>query len=62
MEILRGHKKIKGKDKIYKELLIGYKNIFINAYVIRVIDLSSENTPNNTIYRHESFHLWEAPI
>ena len=38
----------------YKELVIGYKSIFVNTYNIIVMDIS-EIRNNNMIFRHESY-------
>lgn len=42
----------------YKELVISYKTIYINTYTVHVMDLTCEDQP--TIFRHESFQLWES--
>lgn len=56
---------LRGKDldtgHYYKELVIGYKTIYINTYIVKVVDLASVNN-NNTVFKHESFHVWEQPI
>lgn len=38
----------------FKELVIGYKSIFVNTYNIIVMDIS-EIRNNNMIFRHESY-------
>jgi hypothetical protein len=49
-------------DKNYKELILSYKSIYINSYMVTVIDISDLSTDNSTIFRHESFQLWESDI
>lgn len=44
LRIIRGVDKITGH--IYKELVIGYKTIYINTYVVGVFDLSNHNDHN----------------
>jgi len=44
----------------YKELLISYKTIYMNTYNMQVIDLISDE--QWTIYKHDSFQLWESKI
>ena len=51
----------KCKEKGYKELIISYKTIYMNTYNVTVIDITSP-TVFKTIFRHESFQLWESPI
>ena len=51
----------KGINKIgetFKELIIGYKAIYINTYNTVVQDMSDDN--NAIICRHEAFQLWES--
>ena len=50
------------RDEInrYKELLISYKTIYMNTYNLQVIDLISDE--QWTIYKHDSFQLWESKI
>lgn len=48
-------------NRAYKELVIGYKTIFLNIFQVTVQDLSGESL-NSTFCRHESFHLWETKI
>lgn len=52
---------IRNEAKKYKELVICFKTIFINTYNVQVIDISSEQN-QNTLFRHESFQLWESTI
>ena len=42
-------------DKNYKELILSYKSIYINSYMVTVIDISDLSTDHSTIFRHESF-------
>jgi hypothetical protein len=44
----------------YKELIVGYKTIFINTYNIVVIDLAKDGEKMGTLQRFESFQLWES--
>jgi len=45
-----------------KELLIGYKTIYINTYNLVVIDLAGDEDKRATLFRHESFQLWESAV
>ena len=52
----------KGKNNIgetFKELIIGYKTIYINTYNTIVQDMSFSDN-NSILYRHEAFQLWES--
>ena len=60
VNILRGIDKYTGKK--YKELVIGYKTIYINTYRVEIYDMSKKNQDNSMLYAHESFHIWESPI
>jgi len=51
---------IKNKEKCYKELLIGYKTIYMNTYTVQVVDIASAD--KTTIFKHLSFQLWESKI
>ena len=44
----------------YKELIVGFKTIYINTYTIIVIELSKDTKQKGTLQRFESFHLWES--
>jgi hypothetical protein len=51
----------------YKELVISYKTIYINTYNVTIMDISNvswdkEVTQQSTLFRHESFQLWESEI
>ena len=46
----------------YKELIVGYKSIYINTYNIVVNDLSISSLQRCTLHRHECFQLWESEI
>lgn len=39
----------------YKELVIGYKTIYINTYTVAVKDLSDQKNEGSVLYKHESF-------
>ena len=54
----------KSDGKVFKELIIGYKMIFINTYTVLSIDISDiEQTKEGIIlHKHESFQLWEAEV
>ena len=55
------HNKLAG----FRELVISYKTIYINTYNVKVIDISSkQKSPDGqqTLFRHESFQLWEQRI
>lgn len=51
-------------DHRYKELIVSYKTIYINTYNVMVMDISSTGGTSlqTTIFRHESFQLWESEI
>jgi len=52
---------VRNKKKKYKELVVSFKTIFINVYNVCVMDIS--NIKNvRTLFRHESFQLWESQI
>lgn len=62
---------LRGKDKIqhgvegqqsYKELIISFKTQFINTYNVIIQDLSGKIEDRATLFRHESFQLWESRI
>jgi len=44
----------------YKELIIGFKIIYINTYNLFCMDITVDNR-ESIIFRHESFQLWESP-
>ena len=46
----------------YKELVISFKTIYINTYNVTIMDISSEGSDTHTLYRHESFQLWESKV
>ena len=50
------------RDRVqgYKELVLSYKTIYINTYNVHVMDISPQNKGQPTLYRHESFQLWES--
>jgi len=43
-----------------KELIVSYKTIFVNTYSVYVINISGDTLW--TVYRHETFQLWESNI
>ena len=45
----------KDKSQHYKELVISYKTIYINTYNVTVMDISSKDNSQTTLFRHESF-------
>ena len=47
-------------EKNYKELIVSYKTIHINTYSVKVIDISGNDY--KTLFRHESFQLWESNV
>lgn len=51
MYILRGN----DSSGSYKELVCGYKTIYINVYNLDVFDLSGDEDKRATLLRHESF-------
>lgn len=46
----------------YKELVIGYKTIYINTYTIVVQDLSGNERDRAVLFKHEGFQLWESEV
>jgi len=48
------------KTQQYKELIISYKTIYINTFNVTVMDISDINSEQTTLFRHESFQLWES--
>jgi hypothetical protein len=48
------------ENKRYRELIIGYKTIFINTYTVVCKDLSDIENEAAVLYKHESFQLWES--
>ena len=52
---------VRNHAKRFKELVISYKTIFINTYNVWVFDISRD-TEQSTLFRHESFQLWESQI
>ena len=58
--ILRGKDPITGK--YFKELVVSYKTIYINTYMVCVQDISGPDKLRATLYKHESFQLWESKI
>ena len=46
------------EDKARNHILVSYKSIYINMYSLFIIDLNT----GLTIYRHDSFCLWESRI
>ena len=53
---------LRNMNKMYKELILSYKTIYLNTYNITVLDISTSSTRDeNAVFRHESFQLWESP-
>lgn len=48
------------ESKQYRELIIGYKTIFINTYTVVCKDLSDIENEAAVLYKHEAFQLWES--
>ena len=60
---------INGEDSVskqkYKEIIIGYKTIYINTFCVEVNDISSAKDMDSktiTSMNHESFQLWESDV
>lgn len=51
---------LKDENTGYKELIIGFKIIYINTYNLFCMDITVDNK-ESIIFRHESFQLWESP-
>jgi hypothetical protein len=50
-------------NKAYKELICGFKTIYINTFTTTVLDLGADITKGRqTLAKHESFQLWESPV
>jgi hypothetical protein len=56
MHICRGNDPMVGP---YKELVIGFKTIFMNSYTVLVEDLSGPEKDRSVLYRYAGFHSWE---
>lgn len=53
---------LRNAERMYKELVLSYKTIYLNTYNITILDISQQETKNeNAVFRHESFQLWESP-
>lgn len=52
----------KGKDDLpFKELIVGFKTIFINTYTTIVLDFGEDIiSGRQTLQKHEAFQLWES--
>ena len=50
------------RDNGCREMIIGYKSIYINIYTIVVMDLTATESDTTVIFSHESFQLWESGI
>ena len=47
---------LRNSQKMYKELILSYKTIYLNTYNITVLDISTAFAKNeNAVFRHESF-------
>jgi hypothetical protein len=51
---------LSNREAGYRELVIGYKQIHVNVYCVKVIDISVKKKTQATVFRHESFQLWES--
>ena len=61
LNILRSRvKDANGNEVEHKELIIGYKKIFVNVYDVIVMDISIESDDPHLLFRHESYQLWES--
>lgn len=63
--ILRGNDGKIGADGgqgQYKELVVGYKTVYINTYNVSVTDLSGDENKRSTLFRYETNQLWESTI
>ena len=48
--VLRNH------NKMYKELVLSYKTIYLNMYNITILDIHNpDSREENAVFRHESF-------
>jgi hypothetical protein len=47
------------KQRSLKELIVSYKQIYLNTYNVMIIDVGDLNT---MIFKHESFMLWELKV
>ena len=46
----------------YKELIIGFKVIYMNTYTVHIEDLSGPEADRGILLRHEGYHLWEEEV
>jgi hypothetical protein len=47
----------------YKEIIIGYKTIYINTFCVEINDITClEHDETITSLNHESFQLWESAV
>lgn len=53
-------KDFKRENKSSMELVIGFKQIYVNKYSFIVINLDTD--PKTIIFQHQSFHIWETHI
>lgn len=51
---------LRDKQNGFKELVLSYKTIFINTYTVHVMDIANQSSGQPTLYKHESFQLWES--
>ena len=42
--------------------MVSYKTIYINTYNVTVMDISNPDVEQTTLFRHESFQLWESEV
>ena len=59
VRILRGRDPTIGN---FKELVVGYKTIFMNTYTVHVEDLSGAPNQRSCLFRHLHFCLWEEEV
>jgi len=47
---------LRNMAKMYKELVLSYKTIYLNTYNVTILDISNPKDQNeNAVFRHESF-------
>ena len=47
------------RDDGSREVVIGYKSIYINVYTINILEISTDSQ-QTMIFSHEAFQLWES--
>ena len=55
---------LRGNDSTgsFKELVCGYKTIYLGVYTLDIFDMTGEEEKRATLLRHESFQLWESKV